>query len=68
MPYWGANSIANSGGTTPDHRITSPFVPVVIVGDRHVRCCCIWGSFRQGEMYLRFYNAACEVKKRGGHS
>ena len=55
-------------GTSPDEKVTAKFIPVMILGDgSQIRCNCTWGCVHQGEMYLRFRNDACQVKKKGGH-
>lgn len=68
QPYGYAKpNITSSGGTIPDGKVTSPFVPFVVRDDARIDCVCTWGSYQQGEMYLRFRNDACRVKALGGH-
>lgn len=57
-------------GTTPDHAILAPLVPVMATrnGDGHVRCSCTWGdSGERGMLRLRMYHFGCQVWQSGGH-
>lgn len=66
-PNTTATARSYQAGTSPDHPVFSPFIPVLLEGDRHVRCSCTWGDGGNGQLRLRLYHLGCRVKEKDGH-